>query len=119
MKKIIILCLALYLTGCFTPHAFREKHSKKLGRDTTYKVTDYDDGFKVDMTYRKFEVEGTTAKTTFDARHKLKNLALWIAEARKRKLRTIKIEDVESSHYYNSASRQTHWRGNVRVYYKK
>ena len=119
MKKLIILSLALCLTGCLTPHAFRGEHAKKSGRYATYKVTDYKNGFKVDMTYYRFEPEGVSTKTTFEARHKLKNLALWIAEARKRKLKTIEMDDIESSHYHNSATRYGHWRGNVRVYYAK
>lgn len=119
MKKIIILSLLVCLTGCLTPHRFRGSHAKESGRYTTYKVTDYKDGFKVDMTYYKFEALGTTAETTFDARNKLKNLAIWIAEARKRQIRPIKIKDIESSHYHNTATQHTHWRGNVRVYYTK
>ena len=119
MKKLIILSLALCLTGCLTPHAFRGEHAKKSGRYATYKVTDYKNGFKVDMTYYRFEPEGVSTKTTFEARHKLKNLALWIAEARKRKLEPIEMNDIESSHYHNSATRYGHWRGNVRVYYAK
>ena len=119
MKKLIVLSLALCLTGCLTPHAFRGEYAKKSGRYATYKVTDYKNGFKVDMTYYRFEPEGVSTKTTFEARHKLKNLALWIAEARKRKLQTIEMDDIESSHYHNSATRYGHWRGNVRVYYAK
>jgi hypothetical protein len=119
MKRLIILSLLLCLTGCLTPHVFRNDHGKKSGRYTTYKVIDYKNGFRVDMTYYRAEALGTGAEITFDARHKLKNLALWIAEARKRKLRPIKIKDMESSHYHNTATQHTHWRGNVRVYYTK
>ena len=119
MKKLIILCLLVYLTGCLTPHAFRERHGKKSGRYSTYKVTEYKDGFKVDMTLHKFEATGVSAEATFDARNKLKKLALWIAEARKRKIRPIEISDVESSHYHNTFTQYTSWRGNIRVYYKK
>lgn len=119
MKKFIVLSLlSICLTGCFTPYAFRETHGKKSGRYTSYKVTDYKNGFRIDMTYYKFDPAGTGAEATFDARHKIKKLALWIAEARKRKIRPIRVKDIESSHYHNTASQHTHWRGNVRVYYK-
>lgn len=119
MKKLIILLLALCLAGCLTPTTFRGEYGKKLGRYATYQVTDYKNGFKIDMTYYKFEPIGVSTKTTFEARHKLKNLALWIAEARKRKLRPIEIDDIESLHYHNSATRYGHWKGNIRVYYAK
>jgi hypothetical protein len=121
MKKFIILtvstCFLLLAWGCLTPPSFQGEYKDKGPRETSYKVTDYNDGFRVDMTYFKYEYEGTTSETTFEARHKLKQIALWIAEARKKKLQPIKIEDIESRHYYNSASRHTHWRGNIRVYY--
>jgi hypothetical protein len=119
MKKLIILSLLLCLTGCLTPTVFRGAYAKRLGRYATYQVTDYNDGFKVDMTYYRFEPEGVSTKTTFEARNKLKELALWIAEARKRKLRPIEINDIESSHYHNSATRYGHWLGTVRVHYTK
>ena len=61
---------------------------------------------------------GTGAESTFEARDKLRKLALWVAEARKKKIRPLKIEDVESSHYHNTATQYTSWRGNIRVYYK-
>ena len=119
MKKIIILALLVLLTGCLTPHAFRKRHGKQHGRYSTYKVTDYKNGFRIDMTYHKFDALGTGAETTFEAREKLKKLASWIAEARKKKIRPLKISDIESSHYHNTATQHTNWRGNVRVYYKK
>ena len=119
MKKLIILSLVLCLTGCLTPHAFRSDYAKKLGRYGTYKVTEYKNGFKVDMTYYKFEPEGVSTKTTFEARHKLKNLVLWIAKAHKRTLQTVEMNDIKSLHYHNSATRYGHWRGSVRVYYRK
>lgn len=119
MKNLIILSLALCLTGCLTPPSFRKEYKKKLGRYATYKITDYNDGFRIDMTYYKFEPEGVSTKTTFEARNKLKTLALWIAEARKRKLRQIETNDIESLHYHNSATRYGHWKGNVRVHYTK
>ena len=117
MKKLIILCLALCLTGCLTPPAFRRDHDKKTGRHATYNVTDYDDGFKIEMTYYIFELGGVSAKTTFTARNKIRKIARWIAETRKRKLRPTKREDVESSHYFNSATNYSHWKGTLRVYY--
>ncbi|MDD5727086.1 MAG: hypothetical protein PHV59_00850 [Victivallales bacterium] len=123
MKKTILLLIAavsfLGFSGCLTPPSFMGEHGKKTGQnsDITYKVTDYKDGFRVDMTYFKFEYEGVEAATTFDARYKLKQLALWIAEARKRKLKPINIEDLESRHYFNSVTRHAHWRGHIRVYY--
>ena len=120
MKKFIaVFLLSICLTGCLTPHTFRESYGKKLGRYTTYRVTDYKNGFRVEMTYYKFDAAGTGAATTFEARDKIKKLALWIAEARKRKIRPIRVKDIESSHYHNTATQHTHWRGNVRVYYKK
>lgn len=122
MKKIIILTILCFLSlsyGCLTPPSFMGEYKDKGLPGTTYKVTDYKDGFRVDMTYFKYEHEGTTAETTFEARHKLKQIALWIAEARKKKLKPIEVKDVESRHYYNSATRHTHWRGNIRVYYDK
>ncbi len=117
MKKLIVLCLALCLTGCLTPPSFRRDFANKSGRYTTYKVTDYNDGFRIDMTYYKFELGGVSAKTTFTARTKIKKIARWIAEARKRKLHPIKIENVESSHYFNSATNHSYWKGTLRVYY--
>ena len=120
MKKFIVLSLlSICLTGCLTPYAFREKHGQKSGRYTTYKVTDYKNGFRVDMTYYKFDPTGTGAEAIFAGRDKIKKLALWIAKARKRKIRPIKVSDIESSHYHNTATQHSHWRGNVRVYYKK
>jgi len=119
MKNLIVLSLLLIcLSGCLTPHAFRERHGKTLGRNSTYNVTDYKDGFRIDMTYHKFDAMGTGAESTFEARDKLRKLALWVAEARKKKIRPLKIEDVESSHYHNTATQYTSWRGNIRVYYK-
>ena len=121
MKKNIILtisaCILFLAYGCLTPPSFQGEYKDKGPRDTTYKVTDYNDGFRVDMTYFKYEHEGTTAETTFEARHKLKQIASWIAEARKKKLKPVNIDDVKSRHYYNSATRHTHWRGYIRVYY--
>ncbi len=120
MKKFIVLSLLIcLLTGCLTPYAFRETHGKKSGRYTTYRVTDYKNGFRVDMTYYKFDAAGTGVQTTFEARNKLKNLAEWIAEARKRKIRPLKTEDIHSSHYHNTATQHTHWRGDIRVHYIK
>lgn len=117
MKKFIILFLALALSGCLTPHAFRGEHSQKLGPYTTYEVTDYKDGFRLNLCYNKFEAEGTTAAANFHARNKIKDLALWIAEARKRKLKPINMEDIKSRYYHNSVTRNTSWRGELRVYY--
>ncbi len=121
MKKLIILPLILIcLTGCLlTPHRFRQSYGKKSGRYTTYQVTDYKKGFKIDMTYYKSEALGTSAEIDFDARNKLKKLVSWIAEARKRKIRPLKIKDFESSHYHNTGTQHTHWRGSVRAYYAK
>jgi hypothetical protein len=117
MKKFIFLFLALSLTGCLTPNAFRGEHSNKLGPYTTYEVTDYKDGFKVNLCYNKFEAGGTSTNANFHARNRLKELALWIAEARKRKLKPIDMEDMESRYYHNSVTRNTRWRGELRVYY--
>ena len=119
MRNFIILCLLISLSGCLTPHSFRQRHGTESGHNTTYKVTDYKDGFKIDMSFHKFEAAGTSPEINFDARAKIKKLALWIAEARKRKIRAIKIKDIESSHYHNTATQYTSWRGNLRVYYTK
>lgn len=119
MKNFIILCLLLCLSGCLTPHSFRKRHGIESGHNTTYKVTDYKKGFRIDMTFHKFEAGGTSQEINFDAREKIKKLALWIAEARKRKIRTIKIKDIKSSHYHNTATQYTSWNGNLRVYYTK
>ena len=48
MKRLVVLSLLLCLTGCLTPHAFRSDHGQKSGRYTTYNVTDYEDGFRVE-----------------------------------------------------------------------
>ncbi|MFA6716396.1 MAG: hypothetical protein WC082_03635 [Victivallales bacterium] len=117
MKKFILLLLTLSLAGCLTPHAFRGEYSKKLGPFTTYEITDYKDGFKLDMCYNKLETEGTSNASKFHARNRIKDLALWIAEARKRKLKPINIKDIESKYYHNSVTRKTRWRGELRVYY--
>ena len=110
----MLICL---LTGCLTPHHFRERFGKKSGRYTTYQVTDYKNGFKVDMTYYKSDPGGTGGQTMFEARKKIKDLAHWIAEARKRKIRPIEENDVDSSHFHHILTQHTHWRGSVRVYY--
>jgi hypothetical protein len=116
-RNLTILFSLFLLTGCFTPTAFRNEYQRKINPDTTYQVTDFNDGFKLDMTYRTYETGGVSAKTTFTARHKIKELAAWIAEARKKKIKPIQIEDVESSHYFNSATNCSNWRGSVRAYY--
>ncbi|MDD5698371.1 MAG: hypothetical protein PHH77_07115 [Victivallaceae bacterium] len=115
--KAVFLFLALCLNGCPTPHAFRKDYTEKTGRHTTYNVTDYNDGFQLNMTYYKFESGGTSPKTIFDARYKLKQLAEWIAEAKKHQLRPVQMEEIKSSHYYNSVTGHTYWRGTLRVYY--
>jgi hypothetical protein len=116
-RNLTIVFSLIFLAGCFTPTAFRNEHQRKVNSDTSYEVTDFDDGFKLDMTYRKYEIGGVSPKTTFTARNKIKELAQWIAEARKKKIKPIQIEDVESSHYFNSATNRSNWRGSVRVYY--
>lgn len=118
MKKVIVLSLLLcLLTGCLTPSSFRHRFGKKSGRYTTYNVTDYKDGFKVDMTYYKPDPGGTGGQTVFEAREKLKELAGWIAKAKKRKIRPIEINDIESGHFHHVITQYTTWRGSVRVYY--
>ena len=119
VKIIILFSLVLSLTACtIAPHRFRNDHDEKTGRHTTYNVTDFDDGFRVDMTYYKFELGGMSDGTIFTARHKLKNLVNWIAEARKRKIEHLKTKDFESSHYYNSVTNYSYWKGTVRAHYK-
>lgn len=119
MKKIIILCLALCLSGCLTPPSFRRDYDEKTARRATHTVSDYNDGFKINMTYYAYELGGVSPKTIFTGRNKIRNMALWIAEARKRKLRPIKREDIESSHYFNSVTNRSYWKGVLRVYYAK
>jgi len=119
MKKLIIVCLFACLTGCLTPTSFRGRYAQKSERNTTYKVTDFKHGFRIDMTYYKFEALGTSSEINFEARNKLKKLALWIAEARKRKIRKLTTKDIKSAHYHNTVTQHTSWRGHVRVYYTK
>ncbi len=118
MKKFIVLSVLMcLLTGCLTPSSFRQRHGKKSGRYTTYNVTDYKNGFKIDMTYYKSDPGGTDGQTIFKARNKIKELAEWIAKARKRKIRPIEMEDIDSAHFHHVITQYTTWRGSLRVYY--
>jgi len=120
MKKLIVLSLlTCLLTGCLTPAHFRQRFGTKSGRYTTYNVTDYKNGFKIDMTYYKPDPGGTGGQTIFEARNKIKELAQWIAKARKRKIRPIKINDIDSSHFHHVVTQYTAWRGSLRVYYTR
>jgi hypothetical protein len=119
MKKLIVLSLLIcLLTGCLTPSSFRHRYGNKSGRYTTYNVTDYKNGFKIDMTYYKPDPGGTGGQTIFEAREKIKELAGWIAKARKRKIRPIKMGDIDSGgHFHHIVTQYTTWRGSLRVYY--
>lgn len=120
MHKITVLFIlsAIFLSGCYwTPVKFRKEHTNKMGKYSTYNVTDYDDGFLLEMTYVIHEVGGISEKTTFTARNKIKALAQWIADARQRKIKPINVEDIDSCHVHNQGLSQSRWQGSVRVYY--